>query len=144
MNTPGFGNTIAALALAVLAAAPAHAGPAGDALSRCISTSLTKSDRTMLAKWMFVAMSAYPEARRLASIPDAQMDSLNRSTAALFKGLIGKTCNDKAVAAIQTEGNKAVEESFKLLPQLGVREMLENPGVAQQMQGLQKYMEDKK
>lgn len=134
---------LAILASATLGALPAHAGPAGDALARCIDTSLTKPDKTLLARWMYSAMSAYPDAQKLAPNATGPMESLNRSVAALFKKLVSQTCNDKTAMAMQTDGKGAIEDAFKLLPQVGVRELITDPAVAKQLAGLQKFMEEK-
>jgi hypothetical protein len=142
MRNPFRRASLAACLVAAFVSVPAQAGPAADALSKCVAGSLTKSDRALLAKWIYAAMSAYPDVHASGSAA-GRMDDYNRRTAAMFKGMIGKTCNAKAVQAIQTEGNGAVEQSFKLLPEAGIKELLGDPSVAQQLQGLQKYMEEK-
>ena len=140
MKLPHPAALIAACCL-MLPLTPAHAGPAGEALARCADAALTKPDRNLLARWMFVSMSAYPDAQKLAPGAGAQADALNKGVATLFKRLVGQACSAKTAQAVQAEGPGAVEDTLKLLAQAGVREMLNDPAVSKRMQGLQKYMD---
>jgi hypothetical protein len=78
----------ASIACAVLAAAvllsgsaPAFAGPAGDALGKCLTESSTGKDRIIFVRWMFVAFSQHPDLADLARVDASMRDRINQDFA---------------------------------------------------------------
>ena len=99
----------ASLGLAVLAAAvPANAGVFTDDLSRCIVQKTTDTDRTLLVKWMFAAVTRNPDLAGMASLSEADRDKLNSSTAALYDRLI---LSDSDRRALPRSKMKALDRS---------------------------------
>jgi len=121
----------------------ANAGVYSDDLSRCLIESSTPSDKMVLVKWMFTAMSLHPAVKSIASVSTKQIDNANKETADLFIKLLTRSCKEQAIKAIKYEGAVALQSSFGVFGQVAAKELFSNPDVAAGMAGLNKYMNTK-
>lgn len=125
----------ASLGLAVLAAAvPANAGVFTDDLSRCIVQKTTDTDRTLLVKWMFAAVTRNPDLAGMASLSEADRDKLNSSTAALYDRLILSDCRSQSVAALKNEGVGSLGQAGQVLGSAAARQLTGSPEVSTEME----------
>jgi hypothetical protein len=120
-----------------------EAGVYSDDLSRCLVESSTSSDKLVLVKWMFTAMSLHPAVKSIASVSAKQLDDSNKETSELFIKLITETCKGQTIKAITYEGAEAIQSSFTVFGQVAAKELFSNPDVAAGMAGLEKYMDAK-
>jgi len=74
-----------------------NAGMFSDDLSRCLVESSTSSDKLILVKWMFIAISLHPAVKSMVSVSAEQLDNSNKEIADLFVKLLTETCVSGAV-----------------------------------------------
>jgi hypothetical protein len=133
-----------ALALVIAAASQARAGPAADALSRCVVDATTAQDRAVLTKWSFVVVSANPELRSMSAVTDPMRDEANHRMRDLLTRLVTVNCRAQAVTAVRTEGPQAVEGAVKALGSSAARDLFTDPSTIAGMTGFVKYLDTEK
>jgi len=133
-----------AVALGVLGAAPALAGPFGDDLAKCLVRSTSEADKRLLVKWIFGTVVLHPEVAAMAKVDDAVRAELVRGTARLFERLLTESCRNEAQLAVKNEGSSAIASGFQVLGQVAARELFSNPKVAESMRELGDQLDKKK
>ncbi len=121
-----------------------QAGPFTDQLSICLVNQTTPADKQELIKWVYVAISSHPELGSLSNIPKKLGDELNKNVASLFVDLLTSRCRKQAVEAVKYEKNIALQTSFSTLGRVAMQGLMTNPGVANFMGGLDKYIDKEK
>ncbi len=138
-------NLRTAMAAALLVfSVPSTAGIYSDDLSRCLVESSSSTDKMVLVRWMYTAMSLHPAVKPLAQISAAQVDQANKEVADLFVTLLTETCNAETRKAIQYEGPVAMQSSFEVFGKVAAGELFSNPDVAAGMAGLDRHMDKEK
>lgn len=132
------------LFVAALAAGPAIAGPATDALSACVSDSTTGKDRKDLAQWIFAAMATHPDIKPLSNVSEANRDELDRKLAKLATKLLTESCSREAKLASKTEGQASIEAAFAFLGKLAMQELTSNQAVNASFSSYAKYLDKAK
>lgn len=137
-----------ALFLAIIGSAitipSAVAGSATDALSICLADNTTGKDRKDLARWVWIGMSAHPEIKSLANVPDTKRDELDRLLASMFTRLITEDCRLQAKEAIKKEGNESFEAAFGAFGKLAMKELMTDSSVNASFTRFTKYIDEKK
>ena len=134
-------KTITLLALTLLHAGLAQAGPYSDDLARCFSDSTTGKDRTNLARWFFTGMAAHPAMKDMSVIkPDVQ-ESISKSVGILYTRLTSEDCAQQARAVVQNEGAEGLKAGYETLGKLAMQEVLLSPAVGQVFAGVEKYVD---
>jgi hypothetical protein len=128
--------------LSALLCRPAVAGIFSDDLTRCVVKSASPADQELLVQWMFAALSLNPAVKPLTSITPEQRDDYNKKGADLFVRLVAVDCMKQATDALKNGGGASLVQSFQMLGQVAGRSLMNNPEVAQGMQGLNKYLKD--
>lgn len=130
------------LAIALLGCSQVStAGPAVDQLSDCLVKSTTVTDKTAVLQWTFVALSAHPDLKHLSQVTPEQKQALDQKLATVLQRILVEQCSTQAQAVIQTEGIQAVGSSFQELGQITGEEILKNPEVKGQLQGVLRYVD---
>ncbi len=134
-------------ALGVLAAIAATGQPASasvysDDLGKCLVAHTSNDDRVLLIQWMFVAFSAHPAVRPLASVTPEQKEEFDKKVAALFVRLMTDSCHKEALDALKYDGAPAVGVAFQLLGQVAARDLMTQHDVAAAMGNLGKYLDN--
>src|SRR3954467_15964403 len=93
-------------------------------LARCMVEKSSDADKTLLARWMFAAMSKDPALINMANIKQQDRDKLNKGTADLFARLMLMDCRPQAVAALKNEGSDAFGEAGRVLGQSAAQKLL--------------------
>jgi hypothetical protein len=122
----------------------AHAGPAADALGKCLAENTTGKERKDLARWMFVAMTAHPEMKILSAATESDKEQTSRVMAALFTKLLSESCPVQAKAAMQSEGSQAMQSAFGTLGQLAMQELMSNQDVTKAIGDFERFVDQKK
>jgi hypothetical protein len=121
---------VAVLVLAAAAWGPhARAGEAGEALSKCLTTSATQDDRRVLAQWIFAAISSHPDLETLTSISAEQRTELEKEAAVIFERLIAVDCTPLAREVIVREGSEGFANAFRTLGGLAMGGIVEDEKV---------------
>ena len=123
---------------------PVMAGPASDALGKCMVGSLTGNERIEMAKWIFMAMAAHPEMASLAHIPPEERNATDKKIGRLFTRLLAEDCAKEAKTAVATESKVAVDKSFELLGRVAMQELITNENVSEALVSYTKYLDKKK
>lgn len=130
-------SSSAALSLALVAtlfsSQAAIAGPYADDLAKCLVSSTTDADKTVLVEWIFALATLHPDVAPLANISTKQRTELSKSAAELSQRLMTETCKEQTVKALQYEGSSTLEFGFGVLGQVAMRGLFSDPNVARGM-----------
>ncbi|WP_456479766.1 hypothetical protein [Nautilia sp.] len=108
-------------------------------LSYCLIRKTSVNDRILLAKWMFVVLSQYPELKSLSNVTPKIIENYNKKIAALIERLLTKDCKKEASMVIKHEPD-GLSKSFNVLGTIAAREIMLNPRVSDTLKGYTKYM----
>jgi len=122
---------------------PALAGPFTDKLSVCLVKNTSESDKDLLVKWIYAAMSSHPKVKSMSNITIKQGNALNKKTAALFVTLLTKRCHSETKSALEYEGTNAFKTSFGILGEVAMQGLIKAPSVNQYISGLNNYLDTK-
>ena len=128
----------------VSAAPAALAGVYSDDMAKCLVRSASSDDRALLVKWIFSTLSANPAASSMAKVDDAASETASREAAALFQRLVLKDCRAESIAAIKNEGELAMQQSFQVLGQAAMRELMSHPAVNARMEAFASHADESK
>lgn len=134
----------AALAAALLAAAPVQAGPYADDMAKCMVRSSTPADHAIFIRFIFTAMAQHPDVASMASVSQRQLDDTMKSTGELVQRLLLETCRSETQLAIRYEGLQTVFGAFQIFGQAMAAELFGNPAVTAKMNGMNKYMDQER
>jgi hypothetical protein len=120
---------------------PAAAGPFADDMARCLVSSTSPADRTVLVKWIFSVITLHPDLTDMASISAKQRDELSRSTGALFQRLLVDSCRSQTQQALQNEGPQTLQYAFQVLGEVATRGLFTDAHVGEGLKDLGKYVD---
>jgi len=123
--------------------APAIAGVYSDDLGKCLVSSTSSVDKTVLVQWMFAALSAGPAVKPMSNVTPKQQDEYNQKAAALMQRLAIQDCHQQTIDAFKNEGPSSLELAFGMLGRISARSLMSDPAVTSDMQGLGKYLDKK-
>lgn len=123
---------------------PVFAGPYGDDMAKCLVRSTTNTDKGILVKWMFAAISLNPEVKSMVSLTKQQRDAYNKQFADLVMKLLTESCKKETQSAIQYEGKEAISNSFRVLGAVAARGLMADPAVTSYIADIDKYVDKKK
>lgn len=123
------------------AAQVSMASPAVDQLSDCLVKSTTATDKTTVLQWTFVALGNHPDLKAFSNVTATQKETLDRNLATVLQRILVEQCPTQTKAVIQAEGVQAVGESFQELGQVTGEEILKNPEIKSQLNGVLKYID---
>lgn len=119
----------------------AVAGPTVDQLSDCLVKATTATDKTTVLQWTFAALSTHPDLKALSNVSDAQRTQLDQKFAQVLQRVIVEQCSAQTKAVIAAEGVQAVGDSFQELGRTTGEDILKNPEVKKQLQGVLRYVD---
>ncbi len=119
----------------------AQASQAGDQLSDCLVKATTATDKTTVLQWTFAALSAHPDLKAMSNVSDEQRTALDQKFAQVVQRVIVEQCSAQTKAVIQADGIQAVGESFQALGRSTGEDILKNPEVKKQLQGVIRYVD---
>ena len=128
---------------AVLAATPvaAHADVYADDLTRCVVQSATPEDRLAFVRWMFTAMASHPGVVGMSTVTDEQRTEASRTTALLLQRLLLTDCRAQAALALKYEGAQVIEQSFGMMGQVAMTDLMAEPAVSANFDALNTYLD---
>ena len=119
----------------------AVAGPTVDQLSDCLVKATTATDKTTVLQWTFAALSTHPDLKALSNVSDAQRTQLDQKFAQVLQRVIVEQCSAQTKAVIAAEGVQAVGDSFQELGRKTGEDIIKNPEVKKQLQGVLRYVD---
>ncbi|OTG63471.1 hypothetical protein [Acinetobacter silvestris] len=119
----------------------AVAGQTVDQLSDCLVKATTATDKTTVLQWTFVALATHPDLKIFSNVTTEQKTQLDQKFAQVLQRVLVEQCSAQTKAVIQTEGLQAVGESFQQLGRSTGEEIIKNPEVKQQLQGVVRYLD---
>ena len=119
----------------------AVAGPTVDQLSDCLVKATTATDKTTVLQWTFAALSTHPDLKALSNVSDAQRTQLDQKFAQVLQRVIVEQCSAQTKAVIAAEGVQAVGDSFQELGRTTGEDIIKNPEVKKQLQGVLRYVD---
>lgn len=117
--------------LALLLGTPAaQAGPYGDDLSKCLVSSTSDAERTVLMKWIFSAIALHKDAAPYVDMPADVRAGITRDAAGMFMTLLTERCKAQTHEAFKYEGQAAIGNAFQVLGQVASQGLFTDPAVA--------------
>ena len=98
-----------------LPSASALAGLYSDEMAKCFVKSTNAADRSVLVRWIFVAVAMHPEVKEIVSVSDIRRDESNKAMAKLLEALLTESCRSETQNAAKYEGRGAFGASFQIL-----------------------------
>jgi len=125
-----------AVAAALCTASAASAGVYSDDLGKCLVAKTSEADKTLLVQWIFSSMSVHPVVARMTSISAEQRRALSGKAGQLYQRLLITDCRTETVAALKYEGENSLESAFGILGQVAMKNLMNDPNVAKEMEAL--------
>lgn len=119
----------------------ASAGATVDQLSDCLVKATTATDKTAVLQWTFAALATHPDLKAFSNVSDEQRTQLDQKFAQVVQRVIVEQCSTQAKAVIQAEGLQAIGESFQALGRTTGEEIIKNPEVKKQLNGVLRYVD---
>src|SRR5579872_3179588 len=85
-----------------------------DDLSRCLVSSTSAQDKTMLVQWIFSMLTLNAAVAPLSTVTPEQRDGFNQKAGDLSQRLMLVDCRKQTVEAIKYEGVGAIQASFEV------------------------------
>ena len=121
------------------------AGPFTDSLTRCILVSTGEDDYTKLVNWIFRVVAEHPDIK--SDVGDVysknQKIMADVNLAEVFTKLLTRECRTESIQAFKYEQDIALFESFKMLGEISMQKMMEDPAVSKSVEEFTKYMDEK-
>ncbi|MCD2515534.1 hypothetical protein LQ564_04330 [Massilia sp. G4R7] len=119
----------------------AIAQSASNPLGECIKDNTTGKDRKLMARWMFMAMSAHPDIQGLSTVSEAARTETDKQVAALVSRLISVTCVGEVRALGKQERKARMEEAFGSLGEVAMLELMSNQNVASSVNNYTQFLD---
>jgi hypothetical protein len=134
-----------ALSLALaLGCSVAQAGVYSDDLAKCLVKSTSLDDKANLVRWIFAIAALHPKVSDITSLSSDAREGMNRGAANLFERLLTESCRTQSQEAIRYEGAIAMQQSFQVLGQVAMQELMTDKSVSQGFEGFAKYLDRSK
>jgi len=134
-----FVSVIVAMLLFLPQAARAQSAP--NPLGECIKDNTTGKDRKLVARWMFMAMSAHPDIQGLSTVTEAARTETDKQVAALMSRLISVNCAGQVIALGKKERKARIEEGFGSLGEVAMLELMSNQNVATSINNYTQFLD---
>ncbi len=122
----------------------AQAGPYSDDLAKCLVRSATAEEKNNLIRWVFAVASLHPAVRSASALTDAERADLSKSAGTLLTVLLTDRCRPQADEAVRYEGEVTIAQSFSVLSQAAMRELLTHSDVQAGFTEFGKYLDQDK
>ena len=109
----------------------------------CLVKKTSESDKQLLVRWIFAALSQHPAVKDLAKVSKEQGDQLNHDVGALYSSLMVDRCGTETRDAMQYEGSEALKASFEVLGRVATQGLMTDEKVGAYMADLEKYVDVK-
>lgn len=136
--------TLVAACFLVSVSSTAHAGIYSDDMSRCLVSNTSATDKTDLVRWIFAISALHPDLSSVAAVTEPQRVDMNRKVAGLLERLLTESCRKQTQEALKYEGSAAMQQSFQVLGQVAMQELMTNAAVANGFAGFSKYVDKAK
>jgi len=113
-------------------------------MAKCLVKSTNAADRSVLVRWIFVAVAMHPEVKEIVSISDIQRDESNKAMAKLLEALLTESCRSETQNVAKYEARGAFGASFEILGEVAGRELISDPSVTRSAADLMKYLNKQK
>lgn len=140
-------KTVLIACLAISASIAVHSAKAGvysDDLSKCLVSSTSDADKTLLMKWIFSAIALNKEVSGYVNMPADVREKINTDAAGLYMRLLTDSCKSQTHDAFKYEGQAAIESAFQLLGQVASQGIFGDPAVQAGMAGLTNHFDEEK
>ncbi len=130
--------------VALLVVAEAQAGIYSDDMARCLVKSTSPEDKTALVRWVFAIASLHPGVADVAAMSAKMREQTDRTVAALFERLVTEDCRTESQDAMRYEGPDAFEQSFQVLGEVAMTELMAHQAVGAGFQAFTQYIDESK
>lgn len=120
------------------------AGPQAQRLGVCLTESLNGKERKLLAKWVFLSISAHSTIKPYSSASPKDIDDSNRYVGGLITRLMTEDCPSQAKAAFEENGARAFEDAFRVVGEVAMMELMNEPAVGESLGAFEQYLDQEK
>jgi hypothetical protein len=120
---------IVSIGFVSMLSSPANAGLYTDDLSRCLVSAASPKDKLDLIQWIYAAIGANTSLQSKDKYPPEQIKKIDDDMAQLFESLVLDRCRKQGIDAIRYEGTSALENSFRILGEIAMKELMKDPAV---------------
>ncbi len=135
---------VAAVTATLACASQAQAGPAQDALGKCLVLSSSGQDRLDFVVFLYGAISAHPAAKPYSRITDTDREAMSRKAVKLMERLLTDDCRPQALAAVRSEGSEALGQAFGMLGEAAMQELMNDKAVEATFSNFGRYIDEQK
>lgn len=121
-----------------------RAGEHAAALSQCLISNTTDTDKEVMTKWVFSSLSNHPSLNGMSVVTDAVRSGSDQEMAKLVERFIYDKCYDQLKAAVKNEGPMSIEQSIRSYVEVTGREVMQHPSVASSVTGIAKHLDAQK
>lgn len=132
---------LAAFLAACASPAVSMASPLVEATKTCLTDYTSGKDRKLLARWIFLSMSAHPEIASLSAATLEQREETSKAFAALITRLLTVDCATQARAMVAEGGIDSIKPAFQHLGEVAMIELMGQPNVSAAISGFEQYMD---
>ena len=124
------------LIFAVIFSNKVSAGPFTDNLTRCIVVSTSDDDYKKLVNWIFRVVSEHPHIKSNVGDVYSKIQKIKADVnlAEIFTKLLTRRCKTEAIQAFKYEQDIALFESFKMLGEISMQKLMEDPAVSKSVE----------
>ena len=131
--------------LLIVSSGPAVAQDQRDPLGACLADNTTGRDRNDLATWIFLAMAAHPDIRRMAPADlDAVATESAKTMGALVTRLLAESCVEEAKTAAKEGRSSAFVEAFRRLGEVAMAELMADGAVNASIGQFERFLDQER
>lgn len=127
--------------LSLALASPASAGVFQDDLSRCLISKASAADRTIMARWMFSAVSSGSALKGMSTLTDADRLAHNQAMGKVFSRLLVQDCRAQLMAALKNEGPTTIPGASEALGQAVGTMLFSSPEAVEELNSFANFLD---
>ena len=135
---------LATILLSMVGSGAASASQEAQKLGVCMVDSLNGKERKNLAKWIFLGMSSHSSIAPYSNVTQSDKERSDQYVGTLITRLIADDCPVQAKAASQVNGLIAFEQAFKVVGEVAMQELMNEPAVGNALGAFEQYMDKEK
>lgn len=118
----------------------AHAGPYADDLKKCLVESSSPKDLTLLVRWIAKAINAHPNLSDISALSEGKKVEVDKQLARYFERVLFQDCGAAVRDLVKYENVDGMRLAFEFLGQVAMKQVMEDPKVAQSVSDFTKYI----
>ena len=117
-----------------------------DLLCECVqfSNQVPEKDKQKIVRWIVKVYSDHPSLSDISKISSNKKLMVDKEIGEVFTSLLAEKCRDKAIKAIELEGDMVLYTAFKTLGEVAGQQLLNDENVQNSLNEFTKYVDYEK